>query len=90
MTTPVGSASSSNLFRQAKLICAVIFIQSGHAGLSMIAMFALNQGMSNYVFVVYRMAIASLIITPFAILLDRLISLSLSCGCVESLCIFSQ
>ncbi|PON62315.1 Plant-drug/metabolite exporter [Trema orientale] len=37
----------------------------------MIAKFALNQGMSHYVLVVYRMAIASAIITPFAILLDR-------------------
>ena len=37
----------------------------------MTAMFALHQGMRHYVFVVYRMAIASAIITPFAIVLDR-------------------
>ncbi|CAN4116907.1 unnamed protein product [Withania somnifera] len=32
---------------------------------------ALNQGMSNYVFVVYRHAVATLIIAPFAIILDK-------------------
>ncbi|PON49458.1 WAT1-related protein [Parasponia andersonii] len=65
------SSSSNNLFRQAKLFCSVIFLRRIYAGLSMIAKFALNQGMSHYVPVVYRMAIASAIITPFAILLDR-------------------
>ncbi|CAL5334907.1 unnamed protein product [Camellia sinensis] len=32
---------------------------------------ALNEGMSNYVFVVYRHAIATIVITPFAVILDK-------------------
>ncbi|GMN57265.1 hypothetical protein TIFTF001_026377 [Ficus carica] len=65
------ATSTSNTFHQAKLLCAVIFIQSIYAGLSIISMFALKEGMSHYVFVVYRMAIASAIIAPFAVVLDR-------------------
>lgn len=65
------ATSTSNTFHQAKLLCAVIFIQSSYAGLSIISMFALKEGMSHYVFVAYRMAIASAIIAPFAVVLDR-------------------
>ncbi|CAI9762043.1 unnamed protein product [Fraxinus pennsylvanica] len=32
---------------------------------------ALNEGMSNYVFVVYRHAIATIVIAPFALILDK-------------------
>ncbi|XP_048326701.2 WAT1-related protein At2g39510 [Ziziphus jujuba] len=61
----------SNLLEQGKLILSVILLLSLYAGLSMIAMFALNQGMSHYILVSYRMTIATAIIAPFAIVLDR-------------------
>ncbi|OMO96960.1 Drug/metabolite transporter [Corchorus olitorius] len=41
------------------------------AGMSIIAKFALNQGMSQHVLVVYRHAIATLVIAPFALVFDR-------------------
>lgn len=54
---------------------AVIFMQFGIAGLAIIAKFALNDGMSPYVFVVYRQAVAAIVITPFALVLERYIHL---------------
>ncbi|EOY18238.1 Nodulin MtN21 /EamA-like transporter family protein [Theobroma cacao] len=61
----------AGIFNQAKPFLAVIFLQFGYAGMSIIAKFALNQGMSQHVFVMYRHAIAFLVIAPFAIVLDR-------------------
>ncbi|XP_068329803.1 WAT1-related protein At2g39510-like [Pyrus communis] len=57
-----------------KLLIAVILLQCGYAGQNVIARLALNQGMSHYVFLVYRMAIATVLISPFALILDRLIT----------------
>ncbi|GMY08606.1 WAT1-related protein At2g39510-like isoform X2 [Fagus crenata] len=63
--------SLTHLFCQGKLYLAVILLQFGYAGLSIIAKFALNQGMSHYVLVAYRMSIATAAIAPFAIVLER-------------------
>lgn len=46
-------------------------MQFGYAGMSIIAKSALNQGMSPHVLVVYRHAIATLVIAPFALVFDR-------------------
>ncbi|XP_027070725.1 WAT1-related protein At2g37460 [Coffea arabica] len=59
------------LFNRAKPFAAVIFLQFGFAGMDIIGKVALNEGMSNYVFVVYRHAIATALIAPFAIILDK-------------------
>ncbi|KAF3433749.1 hypothetical protein FNV43_RR24852 [Rhamnella rubrinervis] len=64
-------AATNQLVQQAKLVVGLVFLQSGYAGMSMIAVFALHQGMSHYILVSYRMLIASAIIVPFAIVLDR-------------------
>ncbi|XP_022765209.1 WAT1-related protein At2g39510-like [Durio zibethinus] len=63
--------SLASIFNQAKPFLAVIFLQFGYAGMCIISKFALNQGMSQHVLVVYRHAIATLVIAPFAIVLDR-------------------
>ncbi|XP_059458481.1 WAT1-related protein At2g39510-like [Corylus avellana] len=63
--------SLRRLFCRVKLYLAVIFLQFGYAGMSIIAKYALDQGMSHFVFIAYRMAIASVVITPFAIVLER-------------------
>ena len=55
----------------ALLIIAVSLVQAGYAGLSILSVLALRQGMSHYTFVVYRMAIATVIISPFAFFIDR-------------------
>ncbi|XP_030440432.2 WAT1-related protein At2g37460-like [Syzygium oleosum] len=49
----------------------VVFLQLGLAGMDIICKAALNEGMSNYVLVVYRHAVATIVITPFAIILNR-------------------
>ena len=64
------------LYKKAKPFLGVISVQFGYAGLSIIGKFALNGGMSPYVFTVYRYAIASVVIAPFAFVLDRSPSLT--------------
>lgn len=70
------------LFTRVMPFAAVIFLQLGLAGMDILSKVALNAGMSNYVFVVYRHAIATAVIAPFAIILDKYLSLSLS-ACVS-------
>ncbi|XP_062154166.1 WAT1-related protein At2g39510-like [Alnus glutinosa] len=59
------------LFCRMKLYLAVILLQFGYAGMAIIAKFALNRGMSHFVLIAYRMAIASLVIAPFAFVFER-------------------
>ncbi|KAK6140320.1 hypothetical protein DH2020_025957 [Rehmannia glutinosa] len=59
-------------FHKAKPFLAVIFLQAGLAGMDIISKAALNEGMSNYVFVVYRHAVAFIVIAPFALAFDKL------------------
>ncbi|XVF75377.1 hypothetical protein PTKIN_Ptkin13bG0183400 [Pterospermum kingtungense] len=63
--------SLAAIFNQAKPFLAMIFLQFGFAGMSIVTKFALNQGFSQHVLVVYRHAIATLVIAPFAIVFDR-------------------
>ncbi|XP_050250392.1 WAT1-related protein At2g39510-like [Quercus robur] len=63
--------SMTQLFNKVKPFLAVILLQFGYAGLSIICKFALNKGMSQHVFVVYRSAIATVVTAPFAVVLDR-------------------
>ena len=70
--------NGQRLFERAKPFLAVVFLQFGFAGMDVLSKAALNQGMSNYVLVVYRHAVATAIIAPFAVFLDKyVISLSL-------------
>ncbi|KAI8013007.1 WAT1-related protein [Camellia lanceoleosa] len=59
------------MYNRLKPFFAVIFLQFGFAGMDILSKVALNEGMSNYVFVVYRHAIATIVITPFAVILDK-------------------
>ncbi|CAN4116146.1 unnamed protein product [Withania somnifera] len=63
--------SVRELYNRTKPFLAVIFLQFGLAGMDILTKMALNEGMSNYVFVVYRHAVATLVIAPFAIILDK-------------------
>ncbi|CAO2816539.1 unnamed protein product [Amaranthus hypochondriacus] len=56
---------------QIKAYLAVVFMQFGIAGLAIIAKSATNHGMSHYSFVVYRQAVAAIVISPFAFLLEK-------------------
>ena len=61
---------------------AVILLQFGFAGLSIISKFALNQGISQHVLVAYRHAVATAVIAPFALVLERSLNLSSMSACV--------
>ncbi|MBA0623863.1 hypothetical protein Godav_009298 [Gossypium davidsonii] len=58
-------------FSKAKPYFLMIFLQFGSAGMYIISMVTLNQGMNRYVLVVYRNAIAALVLAPFALVLER-------------------
>ncbi|XP_025884597.1 WAT1-related protein At2g37460-like [Solanum lycopersicum] len=56
---------------RAKPFFAVVFLQLGLSGMYILSKMALNEGSSNYVYVVYRQAVATLFMAPFAIILDK-------------------
>ncbi|GLT92498.1 hypothetical protein SLE2022_103320 [Rubroshorea leprosula] len=58
-------------FAKIKPYLAAIFLQVGLAGMDVLSKAALNQGMSNYVLVVYRHAVATIVMTPFAAIFDK-------------------
>ncbi|XP_011077436.1 WAT1-related protein At2g37460-like [Sesamum indicum] len=60
-----------HLFGKAKPFLCVVFLQAGVAGMDIISKAAMNQGMSTYVLVVYRHAIATIFISPFAFAFDK-------------------
>ncbi|MED6168835.1 hypothetical protein PIB30_015455 [Stylosanthes scabra] len=57
--------------RNAKPYLLLVAVQFGSAGMFIFAMDAIHKGMSHYVFIVYRNAIASVTLAPFAFLLER-------------------
>uniref|UniRef100_A0A5B7CBX3 WAT1-related protein n=1 Tax=Davidia involucrata TaxID=16924 RepID=A0A5B7CBX3_DAVIN len=71
MRDKVSNEHTAKLLKRVKPFIAVIFLQFGLAGMDIISKAALNEGMSNYVFVVYRHAVATIVIAPFAIILDK-------------------
>jgi hypothetical protein len=58
----------------------MISLQFGYAGMYIVSMVSLKRGMSHYVLATYRHVVATIVIAPFAILLER--SLSLSCALI--------
>ncbi|KAM0045428.1 putative EamA domain-containing protein [Helianthus debilis subsp. tardiflorus] len=64
-------AYMSEFLKNGKPFFAVIFIQFGFAGMDILSKAALNEGISNYVFVVYRHAVATIVMAPFALIFDR-------------------
>lgn len=63
--------SRTQLYKKVKPFVAIILVQLGHAGMSIIAKLALNKGMNPRVFIAYRYAVATMVIAPFAIFFDR-------------------
>uniref|UniRef100_M8BY73 Auxin-induced protein 5NG4 n=1 Tax=Aegilops tauschii TaxID=37682 RepID=M8BY73_AEGTA len=51
---------------------AMVFLQFGYAGLFLLSVASLRQGMSHYVLVVYRNAIAAAAMAPFALWFERM------------------
>ena len=63
--------SRTQLYKKVKPFVAIILVQLGHAGMSIIGKLALNKGMNPRVFIAYRYAVATVAIAPFAIFYDR-------------------
>ncbi|KAI5578729.1 hypothetical protein BDE02_08G045900 [Populus trichocarpa] len=64
-------ATASSSYDRAKPFLAVILLQFGYAGMFTITKHALDEGMSQHVLVVYRHAVATIVIAPFALVFDR-------------------
>lgn len=62
---------SSQFFTKIKPYLFIILLQFGYAGMYIITMITLKHGMSNFILVVYRHAVATLAIAPFAFFLER-------------------
>ncbi|XP_052134396.1 WAT1-related protein At4g08290-like isoform X1 [Oryza glaberrima] len=58
-------------WRKAMPYMAMVFLQFGFAGLFLISVASLRQGMSHYVLVVYRNAVAAVVMAPFALWFER-------------------
>ncbi|RDX68802.1 WAT1-related protein [Mucuna pruriens] len=58
-------------FTNARPYLLLLAVQFGSAGMFIFAMDAIKKGMSHYVFIVYRNAIASVSLAPFAYVLER-------------------
>ncbi|KAE8730449.1 WAT1-related protein [Hibiscus syriacus] len=54
-----------------KPFVAAVLLQVGYAGMDILSKTALNQGMSTYALVVYRLAIATVVMAPFAAFLNK-------------------
>lgn len=61
----------SAFYDKSKPVLAMISVQFGFAGMNIISKVALSQGMSHFVLVVYRHAVATLVLVPFAYVLEK-------------------
>lgn len=63
--------AQNNCIERLKSFTAVISLQFGYAAMDVLSKAAMNKGMSNYVFVVYRHAVALLVTAPLAWFFDK-------------------
>ncbi|THU57256.1 hypothetical protein C4D60_Mb03t01590 [Musa balbisiana] len=59
------------VWRSVRPYLAMVFLQFGYAGMYVVSVVSLKQGMSHYVLVVYRNAIAAAVVGPFALWFER-------------------
>ncbi|KAK9167618.1 hypothetical protein Scep_002809 [Stephania cephalantha] len=71
MGNPVASEAFLGFFRKIKPYLAMISLQFGYAGMYIVTMLCLNQGLSHYVLTVYRHAAATIVVAPFALYFER-------------------
>jgi len=58
---------------KARPFISMVVLQVGLAGMDILSKAVLNKGMSNYVLVVYRHAVATIVMAPFAFYFDKYI-----------------
>ncbi|KAL0671410.1 hypothetical protein Bca4012_034114 [Brassica carinata] len=56
---------------KARPFISMVLLQVGLAGMDILSKAVLNKGMSNYVLVVYRHAVATVVMAPFALYFDK-------------------
>uniref|UniRef100_A0A1J3ISB0 WAT1-related protein n=1 Tax=Noccaea caerulescens TaxID=107243 RepID=A0A1J3ISB0_NOCCA len=61
----------SAIIRNFRPYLLMIFLQFGAAGTYIVIMATLNQGQNRYVLIVYRNAVAALVLAPFALFFER-------------------
>nr|GMD01995.1 WAT1-related protein At2g39510-like [Ipomoea batatas] len=71
MNFSMSNNSLVNLLKQSKPYLAVILLQFGYAGSSIITKSALDKGVNHYTFVLYANAIAGIFFAPFALFFER-------------------
>ena len=74
----MANKQGQTLIAKAKSFIVVLFLQVTYAIMNIITKTALDNGLSNYVFVVYRHATAFIVITPFALYFEWYFTLALS------------
>ena len=60
--------------KKVKPYLAIVSLQFGYAGMYIITMVSFKHGMSHYILAVYRHVVATLVIAPFAFVLERSVS----------------
>lgn len=60
-------ADIKKVFNKTKPYLAMVFLQIGYAGMQIVSVASLKQGMNHYVLVVYRNAVAAVVMAPFAL-----------------------
>ncbi|KAL8166810.1 hypothetical protein V2J09_008309 [Rumex salicifolius] len=70
LTTSAGIMDHEEARRKNPYI-AVIWLRFSYAGMAIIAKFALNKGLNHYTFIVYRHALATIVMAPFALIFER-------------------
>jgi len=65
------SLAMGKLLEQSKPYVAMISLQFGYAGMNIISKVSLNGGMNHFVLVVYRHAVATIVLAPFAFFVER-------------------
>ncbi|KAF5739663.1 WAT1-related protein [Tripterygium wilfordii] len=61
----------SEMLNKVKPYLCMISLQFGYAGMYVISLVSLKHGMNHYVLAVYRHVVATIVIVPFALLLER-------------------
>lgn len=62
---------NSSILSKLKPYVLVVSLQFGMAGIYLICMVTLTQGMSRYILIVYRNIVATLFLAPFAFIFER-------------------
>ncbi|PPD70644.1 hypothetical protein GOBAR_DD32481 [Gossypium barbadense] len=72
MGDQTSSASAlSDVLNKAKPYLAIISLQFGYAGMYILSTICMKHGMSNFILATYRHVVATIVIAPFAFVLER-------------------